>query len=145
MNSLFRMGLGAVLSLTLLALSEARAQQVASPRGSTIWYSYVPGRGWVGYNPGSAPAIASRSLASTPARTTAPGWTGYAPASARLSPPVVVNNQGVLPPGNANRRAASTFVNRSTTPRYASSLPAYREAGTGRAVPNIKPWLPLQP
>jgi hypothetical protein len=139
MNSLFRMGLGALLSLTLLAVSEARAQQVVSPAGgSTTWYSYVPGRGWVGYNPGSAPAIASRSLASTTTPSAAPGWVGYTPASARLSPPVV------LPSGYANRRAASMFVNRST-PRYASSLPAYSESGTGRHVPMIKPWLPLQP
>ena len=48
-------------------------------------------------------------------------------------------------PGNEGRRHAShRFVNLNE-PQLADTLHAYREYGSGRSIPLIKPWLPPSP
>ena len=149
----------AVLVTAGVAVSEARAQQPAAAPAAqpgTAWYQYVPGRGWVGYAPPSAPAVSSISPGSTASTTPtpAPGWAGYAPGPAWLgyapasSPRAVVvqpgRRWGILPGDGSRRRAAGLFVN-GDNPSLSYTLPAYHEMGTGRPVPLAKPWLPPSP
>jgi hypothetical protein len=68
---------------------------------------------------------------------------GYAPASAVASPAVAIANvrPARIPPGVLRRRAANQFVNHDA-PQLAYTMRSYREYGSGRNVPVIKPWLP---
>jgi hypothetical protein len=119
---------GCALAVVVAAQASAPAQTpAANTDGSTAApaAATVP-PGWTGYAPATA-------------------WVGYAPASAAVSPPIyaaAARPARTIPPGPARRAAAVRFVN-GNAPDLAYTLPAYREFGTGRAVPMAKPWVPM--
>jgi hypothetical protein len=51
----------------------------------------------------------------------------------------------VLPASDGSRRRASNWFVNGNVPQLAYTLPAYREYGSGRTIPLIKPWLPPPP
>lgn len=146
---------GALTLAIVAGPAESRAQAPTPPPRAS-WYAYVPGRGWVGYAPPSAPAAAPAvryapapapvAPAGTPAGwagyAPATAWAGYAPASSTRSP--AVRTPGSIPPGPQRRVAANRFVN-GNAPGLSYTLPSYREYGSGRSVPLAKPWLPASP
>jgi hypothetical protein len=152
-------GWAVALLLAGLTAGEARAQSPVAPQPAPAapgWSTYVPGRGWVGYTPPSAPVMVPsyRAPAAATVSTVPPGWAGYAPArawygyapaSSTLPTTVRVNPAGgLLPFDGSRRRAANRFVN-GNAPQLSYTLPSYREFGSGRPVPLAKPWLPGSP
>ena len=153
------LGAFASIALGLASLpSTASAQQgwagygpAQYPSLPTVYYtSPAPANSWQGYTPGSAwsgPAYAPSGpvVATVPARPVAvPGagwsgynpaasWAGYAPASAWTGyTPGYIN----VAPRSGVRRSDRGLVGWGWTGNG-----SYREPGTGRPTPMLKPWL----
>lgn len=150
-----RWAIAPAVAALLLVAGTAEAQQPAAAATAPAtpgWYSYVPGQGWVGYTPASAPPVVSTGTApAPPAANVAPGWYGYAPASAWAgyapasaggAPAVRMQPRNFVYPYGPQRRWAANEAVNGNRPDLVYTLPSYREYGSGRQVPLSKPWLP---